>query len=754
LSIPQLTIVDLGSHHGTFILKIGADASTKLAPEIPVTLSDGDVLTFGKTVKGNGGLVQPVAVRVNLEYEATSTYQESIADVDMDDAAMGSFRSFRAIHPKPKPVTPLPAPVAQRSRAYRYGVPDIDDMDEVDDDSHMSISSSSEDEEEDTSISSGCTNGTSASSMDLSQVQPQAQTQAPVQAQNSDTTATGRMNRPSPVPPQRFIDYSTLPLPPIRGLFKALDFISGPWVTPASSQASAQPAHPIQLPLPLFVVPGEQELDEDEDDSEEEADAGLSGAKCWLTQGTRDHRAPRSLSRTMDVSTTGSAPASDVILSRAFAARESREKEIKQSIEDQEQRDRRREAIREELRRRLERAKEVAAICNVDVSTDTSGVVDEAVVASSSSMSGPTPAMTSSASASAPAPTSASAPIASLLSQAEEREQDLPQFVCDTSDRSRSSSYGDMNNWPLPGHARSTPYAPFVPYVLAPLSPELEAEVATEGAEVSPPRSPSPFPRSRPASQSQSHSHSHSDNQSVVGDESDEGFDSPVQSRKGLRALAASAELTTLHELKDRMDQQDAALTRIEHRIAPLASLSTQPTFVNLYEGIESIGNNMTNIPALVQTSTDILGQLMELNTSTTQTVAQTHADNMTLASAQAETQALTTRIVQDLQGVREQMDWMYAEDAKRREEHAELVESLKSLREQQMQGLDATSGSSKRKRMAEGDNMADSDADVETVLAEPRRVKRARTWTSTLAQTTLCAGIGAVGMWSVLAFA
>jgi hypothetical protein len=744
LSITQLTIVDLGSHHGTFVLKIGADASTKLDPEIPVMLSDGDVLTFGKTVKGNGGLVQPVAVRVNLEYEATSTYQESIEDMDMDDSAMGSFRSFRAIHPKPKPVTPLPAPVAQRSRAYRYGVPDIDDMDEVDDDSHMSISSSSEEEEEDTSISSGCTNGTSASSMDLSQVQPQAQTQAPVQAQNNDTTATGRMNRPSPVPPQRFIDYSTLPLPPIRGLFKALDFISGPWVTPASSQASAQPAHPIQLPLPLFVVPGEQELDEDEDDSEEEADIGVPGAKCWLTQGTRDHRAPHSLSRTMDVSTTGSAPASDVILSRAFAARENREKEIKQSIEDQEQRDRRREAIREELRRRLERAKEVAAICNVDVSTDTSGAADNAVVASSSSMSGPTSAMSLSASASAL--TSASAPVTPLLSQAEERDKDLPQFVCGTSNQSRSSSYGGMHNWPWPGHARSAPYAPLVPYVLAPLSPELEAEVTIEGADVSPPRSPSPFPRSQPANQNHC--------QSVVGEESDEGFDSPAQSRKGLRPLSASAELTTLDELKDRMDQQDAALARIEHYIAPLASLSTQPAFVNLHEGIDAIGNGTMNIPALVQISADILGQLTELNTSTTQTVAQTHADNTTLTSAQAETQALTTRIVQDLQSVREQMDRMYAEDVKRREEHAELVESLKSLREQQMQGLGASSGSSKRKRTDEDEGMADSDADVDMVLVEPRRVKRARTWTSTLAQTTLYAGIGAVGMWSVLAFA
>jgi len=61
-------IIDLNSHHGTHVRKIDEAVSKQLNPEIPTLLADGDVVTFGKSVGSDKGLVRPVVARVDLLY--------------------------------------------------------------------------------------------------------------------------------------------------------------------------------------------------------------------------------------------------------------------------------------------------------------------------------------------------------------------------------------------------------------------------------------------------------------------------------------------------------------------------------------------------------------------------------------------------------------------------------------------------------------------------------------------------------------
>jgi len=62
----QVYLIDLSSHHGTHLLKVGHAAPVALAPEVPTPLADGDVVTFGKSVGKDADLVHPVSVRVKF----------------------------------------------------------------------------------------------------------------------------------------------------------------------------------------------------------------------------------------------------------------------------------------------------------------------------------------------------------------------------------------------------------------------------------------------------------------------------------------------------------------------------------------------------------------------------------------------------------------------------------------------------------------------------------------------------------------
>ena len=63
---PQVYLIDLSSHHGTHLLKVGHAVPVALAPEVPTPLADGDVITFGKSVGKDADLVRPVSVRVKF----------------------------------------------------------------------------------------------------------------------------------------------------------------------------------------------------------------------------------------------------------------------------------------------------------------------------------------------------------------------------------------------------------------------------------------------------------------------------------------------------------------------------------------------------------------------------------------------------------------------------------------------------------------------------------------------------------------
>lgn len=69
----QVYLIDLESHHGTHVRKPGETSSRMLEPEVPTPLSDGDIITFGKSVGRSEEMVRPVVARVQLLYSGPST---------------------------------------------------------------------------------------------------------------------------------------------------------------------------------------------------------------------------------------------------------------------------------------------------------------------------------------------------------------------------------------------------------------------------------------------------------------------------------------------------------------------------------------------------------------------------------------------------------------------------------------------------------------------------------------------------------
>ncbi|KAF9466729.1 hypothetical protein BDZ94DRAFT_1319246 [Collybia nuda] len=59
-------LIDMNSHHGTHVRKPGETVSRKLIAETPTSLSDGDIITFGKSVGRNSEIVRPVVARIEL----------------------------------------------------------------------------------------------------------------------------------------------------------------------------------------------------------------------------------------------------------------------------------------------------------------------------------------------------------------------------------------------------------------------------------------------------------------------------------------------------------------------------------------------------------------------------------------------------------------------------------------------------------------------------------------------------------------
>ncbi|KAH9938810.1 uncharacterized protein BXZ73DRAFT_44521 [Epithele typhae] len=115
-------ITDLHSHHGTHILRPGELVSTSLKPETPTVISDGDLVTFGKSVGRDAFLVRPVVARVELVFgggtpsRAPTPPPNLLAGIPSPRSALLSYPPLApddmADHGSPPP----------SGRAGRYGV--------------------------------------------------------------------------------------------------------------------------------------------------------------------------------------------------------------------------------------------------------------------------------------------------------------------------------------------------------------------------------------------------------------------------------------------------------------------------------------------------------------------------------------------------------------------------------------------------------------------------------------------------------
>ena len=131
-------ITDLKSHHGTHILRPGETVSQMIAADSLHELADGDVVTFGKTVGKEDGVVRPVTARIrhlfsiprlgtppspttalstsSITAQPSSTGRYGVYSPAMDssgsdsssDSEMDTIPRMRRVEAQP----PLPAPVS------------------------------------------------------------------------------------------------------------------------------------------------------------------------------------------------------------------------------------------------------------------------------------------------------------------------------------------------------------------------------------------------------------------------------------------------------------------------------------------------------------------------------------------------------------------------------------------------------------------------------------------------------------------
>jgi hypothetical protein len=100
-------LIDLGSRHGTHILHPGDTVSKMLDPEVATMLSNGDIITFGKTVGKGSYLVPPVTARVELLFG--------------DRSEIASITSANTLTRSPV-VIPESGPRSRKTSSGRYGL--------------------------------------------------------------------------------------------------------------------------------------------------------------------------------------------------------------------------------------------------------------------------------------------------------------------------------------------------------------------------------------------------------------------------------------------------------------------------------------------------------------------------------------------------------------------------------------------------------------------------------------------------------
>lgn len=106
----QPYIMDLNSHHGTHIKKADEPFSKMLIPEVARPLHDGDIVTFGKSVGKNQGVVHPVVAKVEVGYKHTPSNPHLPGG------------QFKPLVVPDHSVTPEPPRSSPKSVSGRYGL--------------------------------------------------------------------------------------------------------------------------------------------------------------------------------------------------------------------------------------------------------------------------------------------------------------------------------------------------------------------------------------------------------------------------------------------------------------------------------------------------------------------------------------------------------------------------------------------------------------------------------------------------------
>lgn len=151
LSLAQVYIVDLHSHHGTHLLRRDELVHRPMVPDVPIALQDGDTLTFGKAVGKEPYLVSPVTANVMLIYDTEAVLSPSVSQpvislVDSPTLPATPIKSkehaeapnppnpgrYGLFGPQSTP-SPRSSPTSSASEDFSQSDPDGDEDDEDDD---------------------------------------------------------------------------------------------------------------------------------------------------------------------------------------------------------------------------------------------------------------------------------------------------------------------------------------------------------------------------------------------------------------------------------------------------------------------------------------------------------------------------------------------------------------------------------------------------------------------------------------------
>lgn len=104
LFLSQVYIMDLNSHHGTYLLRTRESVIQPIKPEAHTVLADGDRLIFGKKVGQDSSVVHPITVSVKLLYDPKASSEVVSAG---------------------KSSTETPRKLAVKPPSGRYGLPTV-----------------------------------------------------------------------------------------------------------------------------------------------------------------------------------------------------------------------------------------------------------------------------------------------------------------------------------------------------------------------------------------------------------------------------------------------------------------------------------------------------------------------------------------------------------------------------------------------------------------------------------------------------